>query len=419
MLFDSIEIDLLQDSNREMITENRMAIKNCTLTEATVNEYLGEEIKGYQEAGLLPYQRYKVYRPLAEIEKVLLQYNGLDVIDNHHSMNGMKDNRKFAVGATGESATLDGNKVLNTVFITDRQAIIDIEMATKSRGQYGKRCLSCSYDYTPIFEKGVFGNKHYDVRIIDLKLDHVALVQEGRVQSAKIADSNHLLKGINMNFEVMKTALKGLFGIETVNDHQIEQLMVFSDKAKDEEHEKEKHVKDKKAKDKEHDEAEDSEEKDKEELERIKKMEKHEKEEIKGKDKKAKDKEHKEKDCMDSEEEKEKKEHHEKEIKDAITKELKEIRTIQSLCSKVIGGALSDTALALDKEVLLNDTLKTLKQNVEGKSYEMQKVMLETLANANISNTSNKQKIGFSDSNTTSSKSFVYTADDINKLGGK
>lgn len=398
MLFDSIEIDLLQDSNREMITDSRMAIKGCILTEATINEYLGKEIKGFMDAGFEPERRYKVYRPLEEIEKVLLQYNGLDLIDDHHTMNGLKTNRKFAVGATGESAILDGNKVLNTVFVTDKDAIQDIEMATKSRGQYGKRCLSCSYDYTPIFEKGVFDGKQYDVRIIDLKLDHVALVQEGRVQSAQIADSNNLLKGVkNMNFEVMKTALKGLFGIETANDSQIEQLMVFSDKAKDNE---EKPDKNKDPKD-DMDDSEEEKEKKEKEIKDNEAKEKEEEEKAKAKDNEVKEKEQKE--C----------------IKDAISKELKEIRTIHSLCTKVI-GTLSDTALALDKEVLLNDTLKTLKQNTDGKSYDMQKVMLETLANANNGTKVNNRIVGFSDSKTTTNNnSFVYTIDDINKLGSK
>jgi hypothetical protein len=407
MFYDSIEIDLLNDGNREMLTENRMAIKNCVLTEATINDYLGKEIKGYKDAGLEPEKVYKVHRPLDEIEKVLLQYNGLDVIDDHHPMNGLKDNRKHAIGATGESATIDKYKVLNTVFVTDKSAIRDIEMATKSGGQFGKRCLSCSYDYTPVFENGVFENKHYDLWIKDLKLDHVALVQEGRVQNAQIADSNNILKKVNYMKEFMKSALKGIFGVEAINDSQIEQVMLLNDKAKDNEYKETEKAKD----------SESAEEKDKEELERIKKMEKHEKEEIKAKDKS--------KDCADDEESEEEKEHKkakdseskEKEIKDAIHKELKEIRNIQSLCSKAIGGALSDSALNLDKEILLNDTLTKLGHKTESKSYEMQKVMLETLVNANMGVKTNKQHISFNDSKNTGTNAFVYTVDNLKKLG--
>lgn len=422
MFTDSLDFDLLSDgSNREMITENRMAIKNCPLTEATVNEYLGKEIKGWKEAGLNPEERYKVYRPLEELEKSLFQYNGMDVVDDHHPMYGLKDNRKYAIGATGESATIDGHKVLNTIFITDKNAIRDIEMATKSRGQFGKRCLSCSYDYTPIFEKGVFQNKPYDIKIKDLKLDHIALVQEGRVQGAQIADSNHILKGINYMREFMKSALKGIFGIETINDSQIEQVMLLNDKHAAKEHNKYHEEKD----------CMDNEqhEKDKEELARIKKMKKHEEEELEGEeypeDKKHEDRmkdkeheEHKDEEDEDYADDKKNRKHHNKAIKDAVATELKEIRNIQILCSKAIGGALSDSALELDKEVLLHDTLTKLGHEVEDKSYDIQKIMLETLIKANIGiNKNNKYHNNIHDSKNTNDKS-VYTMDNIKKLIG-
>ena len=48
MLKDSIDL-LINDSNREMLTPNKLMVKNCILTEATVNEYLGKEIKNYQQ----------------------------------------------------------------------------------------------------------------------------------------------------------------------------------------------------------------------------------------------------------------------------------------------------------------------------------------------------------------------------------
>ncbi len=430
MLNDSVEIDLLNDSNREMLTDTRMAIKNCILTEATINEYLGKEIKGYQTAGLEADKLYKVYRPLDEIERVLLQYNGLDLIDDHHPMNGLKDNRKYTIGATGESASLDGTKVLNTVFVTDKSAIRDIEMATKSRGQFGKRSLSCSYDYVPVFEQGVYDNKHYDVRIKDLKLDHVALVREGRVSSAMIADSN-LEKDSYMK-EFLKSALKGIFSLENIDDSQVQQVMLLNDKAKDNlEYEGKSKIEGKyeyhKTKKVDDDSAE---EKDKEELERIKKSEKHEKEEIKNaKDKKAKDKhcaedeESEEEDESKDKKSKDKKakdyeagKEHVKEIKDAITRELRETREVQLMCSKAIGGALSDSALVMDKEILLNDTLVRLGHKTEGKAYDTQKAILEALIHANA-HTSNRKFVHINDSKATNS-SFVYTVDNLTKLGG-
>lgn len=398
MLHDSIDL-VINDSNREMITPTRMAIKNCVLTEAIVNNYLGKEIKGYAQAGLKPDEIYGVYRPLEELEKALPQYNGLDAVDEHHSIAGEKTNRHLTIGATGESATIKDFKVLNTVFVTDKDAIRDIELATKSRDQIGKRKLSCSYDYTPVFEKGVFRGKRYDVKIIDLKLDHVALVKEGRVETAGISDSIENLKGINFMNKLLKNALKGIFGLETIDDSQVEQVLFLADKAKDEEECKAKDNETEEKKEK----VEDNEEENKKELERLKKGVEHEKAELKAKD---------------NEEEKEKEK---AEMKDAINAEvkrqIKERTDIQLSCSKII-GRLSDSALSDDVEKLLNDTLVKCGLNIDNKSFEVKKIMLDTLVNSNVPNQKVNHNIKFNDTKSFKYNNSKYSADELNKIIG-
>jgi hypothetical protein len=513
MLYDSVDFDLISDSDREMLTDNRMAIKNCILTEATVNEYLGEEIKDYQKANLKPDQIYKVYRPLEEIQKVLAQYNGLDLIDDHHTMNGLKDNRKHAVGATGESAIIDGYKVKNTVFITDKKALKDIEMATKSRGQFGKRCLSCSYDYTPVFEKGVFNNMAYDLKIKDLKLDHLALVEKGRVRSAMLSDSDKTFKKGNYMKELIKSTLKGIFGINAINDSQVEQVMLLNDKggtsyshkgtshiggintegkymkemgnskrrvmkdeecdmddeemsreelmhmnkmkqnknyhhaddekdeeemddkryfrrknkkSNDEEEEKEYNKKDKKSDDRKmmRNRADDEHEYEKEHTNDKRKRYNDEEEEYEKKEKKSDDKKYKKSDDEYYNEygrgyKANRRVVDKKAIKDAVNEEIRETRNIQNLCAKVRGHTLSDSALELDKEDLLNDTLQKLGYNVEYSPYDVQKIMIETLAHASFrtQNNNNKYYGNMNDSQNNSNK-FVYTVENIKKLGG-
>lgn len=425
MIQDEIILNI-EDTNRELITPNRMAIKNCVLTEAIVNQYLGKEIKNYKESQLEPEKLYNVYRPLEELEKALNQYNGLDVVNEHHVINGEKINRHYTIGATGESATIENYKLFNTVFITDKEAIRDINMATKSNDEIGKRKLSCSYDYTPVLEKGIFRGMQYDLKIINLKLDHVALVKEGRVENALIADSN-FFKVKNTMKEFLKSALKGIFGLETINDSQIEQVMLLKDSAELKKHE-EQHVKDKHkkhhAKDDEDMDDESQEEKDKEELEKIKQMEKHEKEEI-SHNKKAKDKHKKhhakdnEKDCTDDEDDEEI--HKKATLQDAINKEvakqLKEIKKIQNLCTKAIGGKLSDNALDMTKEELIHDTLIKCGLNVENKNYDMQEVMLETLVHSNAINKNIKLN-NINDNYVLSKNNYQYDIKELKKMMG-
>jgi hypothetical protein len=368
-----------------------MSVKNCILTEATINEYLGREIKNWENNKLNPEQIYKVYRPIEEIQKALNQYNGLDLVDEHHSINGEKTNRHLTIGHSGESAKIEDNKLYNTIFITDKEAIKEINLATKTHDQIGKRKLSCSYDYTPIYEKGVFMGKNYDVRIVDLVLDHVALVKEGRVTSAKINDSNNTVKG-NIMKDFVKNALKGIFGLETINDSQIEQVMLLADKASDNVDYEGKPKEDDKSKNEE--------------------TKKAEKEAL---DKKAKDEEEqakKDKDLKD-EEEKEKKDkaEMEKSISDAVNREIKSRMNLHINCAKALNiSRLSDSAIQQDKDTLITDTLTKCGVNVKDKSFNDKMIMLETLVSANIGATAKKTNINDS---RTINKNAMYTASDF------
>ena len=399
MLKDSIDL-LINDSNREMLTPNKLMVKNCILTEATVNEYLGKEIKNYQQAGLEADKIYKVYRPLEEIEKAISQYNGLDLVDEHHAINGEKTNRHLVVGHSGESAKIEDYKLYNTIFVTDKEAIKDIQLATKTKDQIGKRKLSCSYDYTPIFEKGEFRGKSYDVRITDLILDHVALVQEGRVTSAKINDS---IKKVNIMKDFVKNALKGIFGIESINDSQIEQVMLLADKAKDNveyEGKAKEEGKYRYAKDNE-------EEKKKEEM-------KDEEEEKETEDKKAKDNEETKKKELEDEEEKKAKEKEEleKSISDAVNKEIIERLELHNNCAKVLNvSRLSDSAMKQDKNSLITETLTKCGIDVKNKSFNDKKIMLEALVSANILN--NNKNVVMNDSRASTNNKIMYTASDF------
>ena len=90
--------------------------------------------------------------------------------------------------------------------IWDREAIEDIESNEK-------RELSCAYRYTAVKESGVFEGQRYDLRMTDIRGNHVALVPQGRagadviVGDAKPTEKSMIAQPLSRKAMLAKGAL--------------------------------------------------------------------------------------------------------------------------------------------------------------------------------------------------------------------
>jgi len=202
-------------SNRTVDHNGFMTIENCILTSEAVDDYLGDEIPQYQALGLDPSQTYGVYRPLEEIEKAKDEWDNKQLLLKHVRTTADDTKKNLQVGVVGNDATVADGKLYNTVVIHDGDAIDNLDNI---------RDLSIGYDYTPVLESGTFDGKPYQVKMTNIKGNHLALVDEGRNEAAIVADAkSNLTKKGDMNF-MSKTALLTTFIKRIVGDKRTTKL---------------------------------------------------------------------------------------------------------------------------------------------------------------------------------------------------
>ncbi len=191
---------LAQDNKVEIlskkINENGYLIIECIFARIGIQERYGVEISPAFE----PSKLYKEYRSAKEVfaSSVLEGFRNVTITNDHPQEQLNSINTKyFAVGFVSSDITIHENKFLKcTITIFDQNTIDDI--------QAGKIELSAGYLYSIIMAEG----KEYDYEQIDIKPNHIAIVEAGRCGSAcSIAFDTKLTKRINMKKIVFKVML--------------------------------------------------------------------------------------------------------------------------------------------------------------------------------------------------------------------
>ena len=160
-------------------------IKNNPLSKVGVFPYLGSQIS----EELTPDKIYYVYRPAEELSKPeTLDSFKLIPITDEHAMLGRREGmipaeRKGIHGVTGENPEFVDGIITCDIKIFSEQLKNEIEN--------GKKDLSvgyfCSYDLTP----GEYDGQPYDAIQRDVKVNHIALVDEGRMgKEIRVMDSS-------------------------------------------------------------------------------------------------------------------------------------------------------------------------------------------------------------------------------------
>lgn len=392
MQYSTNEVQYGKNSNRRINPgNNHLYVTDCVLTSACVSEYKGKEINGWEQFGLEPEKIYGVLRPREEIEKAIDTYKGLSLLDKHIGVTTEIPQDKFWLGTIGTDARMEGNDLLNTVVLWKQEAIDAIEKADEGDPN-GKKCLSVGYKYDIVKEDGTFEDKKYQFKMTNIRANHVALVDKGRVDGAQIADrsiniNNNYLKGISMKHTLLKTLFSWALDAKMCDSSELE-----------------KEIKEVKAKA--NDEFEGGAEEKKEMLdsmeEKLSEMKKKEAADKAAKDnepepkKKAEDNEPEEpkKKAEDNEPEPKKKEAEDRAIIAMDEKKIAEKASqmamdmmranteVTALCERVI-GKLPESMLYDSAESKINKTLKIAQEGFDHstKSMEVKTAILETLAN--------------------------------------
>jgi len=169
------------ESNRIVDQNGFVEIKANPISKVGIFDYSGMQV-GDKET---PDKIYKVYRPAEELgsEETINSFKLIPFVDEHTMLgdNGKPAEEKGVHGTTGEDVYLQDGVLYSNLRIFSN--------ALKNLIEAGKQELSCGYSCDYDFTSGDFNGEHYDVIQRNLRGNHLALVQEGRMgKDVKVLD---------------------------------------------------------------------------------------------------------------------------------------------------------------------------------------------------------------------------------------
>lgn len=160
------------DSARKYDLNGWFEVADNPISKEGIFPYSSDQVQG-PEMGRL----YRVYRPAEELSdpETLASFRLLPIIDDHTMLGegGTPAEDKGVAGVIGENVRFEGGKLLANL------KIYSDALAKKIKA--GKTELSCGYRCTYDFTPGVWNGQEYDAVQRQIRGNHLALVDEGRM----------------------------------------------------------------------------------------------------------------------------------------------------------------------------------------------------------------------------------------------
>lgn len=239
----------LDRSVRRIDADGHLFVERCVLSAAVVSPYYGREIPGAEALGLEPDKIYQLYRDADALRDAAETINGKPILDIHQPINADGHPREITVGSVS-NARFEAPDLIGELSIWDGDAIKAIQDGSK-------RCVSAGYAYDAVPETGEANGQPYTLKMVNIRFNHLALVESPRVQTAIIGDSAlSPKKEQSMAVRVPMSAVtkvaaalkSGRLALDA-SEEDVKKCMDDDDQAEDEE-EEDKSDKDKKPSDK-------------------------------------------------------------------------------------------------------------------------------------------------------------------------
>lgn len=173
-------------SKRQLDPENGyLRVSDCILTRESVDPYNGYEIPGFLDLGLDAEQIYYVYRPAEELEAALPSFEGVPLLIDHVVDSALNPKKERRVGSVMNDLRMEGGNLIGSISVQDADAIQGIENGSRVD-------LSSAYSFTPVLKNGEWQQIPYSIIMTGIHGNHVALVEDGRVKGAMVADENKI-----------------------------------------------------------------------------------------------------------------------------------------------------------------------------------------------------------------------------------
>jgi uncharacterized protein len=160
-------------SVRHFDADGRLHVAVANISAARVNPYLGSEIPDYERLGLNPSKTYMLLRDPDELRKAAPTFDSLPVLKRHVPVTARDHRPDLVVGSTGAVKFTDPY-LKTTLCFWAQDAIDAIESGARKE-------LSSAYHFEVDMRPGTYQGQRYDGRMINIRGNHVALVDQGRV----------------------------------------------------------------------------------------------------------------------------------------------------------------------------------------------------------------------------------------------
>lgn len=188
-----------KESARSYDDNNHLIVSSTIITKAAVNPYYGNEIPDYERLGLDPNKVYNMLRDPEELKKGMHTLGEKQLLLKHIFVSAEDPQKESIAGTIGSNLEMVGDDVKGSLTVWDKEAINLIESGKLAE-------LSASYFYDPVMKSGTFKGQPYDGIMTNIRGNHVALVERGRIgRDALVADA--LPKLMEFNMKLKKGAL--------------------------------------------------------------------------------------------------------------------------------------------------------------------------------------------------------------------
>lgn len=172
-----------------------LIVDSTVITKAAVNPYYGKEIPDYESLGLDPEKIYNMLRDPTELEKGMHTLGEKQLLIKHIFVSADEPQKESIAGTIGSNLEMVGDDVKGSLTVWDKEAINLIESGKLAE-------LSASYFYDPVMKSGTFNGQPYDGIMTNIRGNHVALVERGRIgRDALVADALPKLMELNMKLK--------------------------------------------------------------------------------------------------------------------------------------------------------------------------------------------------------------------------
>jgi hypothetical protein len=187
-------------SSRYTDKDGKLHVSQSNISKSNISPYYGREIPKWETLGLDPNRIYQLLRPAEELAKSVDTFKMTPILAKHIAIDSTNIPDDLIIGTIGSNVEFIEPYLQADLCFWKNEYIVAIETGKVKE-------LSPAYYYDAVMESGELEGVKFDGKMINIKANHLALVEVGRTgKDVMVADS----KPFRMRYDVMKMSKLGV-----------------------------------------------------------------------------------------------------------------------------------------------------------------------------------------------------------------